>query len=92
LDFQQNVFHIFVTHPTNDSHGYDQFVAKTFHEYLSPVCDIFEVEQTPFTSYEKEIPNQDFKSSFIVDIDFHSPEIVEQQEIYKSKNDLLEHE
>lgn len=79
-------------HAANDSHNSDQFVAQIFHEDLAPVCDIFEVEQTPFTSYEEELPNQHFKSAFLVDMDLHSLEIVEQQEIYKSENDLLEQE
>jgi hypothetical protein len=73
LDFQQNVFHLCVPDAANDSHDCDQFVAQIFHEYLAPVCDIFEVEQTPFTSYEEELPNPHFKSSFIVDMDLHSP-------------------
>jgi hypothetical protein len=92
LDFQQNVFQLCVPDAANDSHDCDRFVAQIFHEYLAPVCDIFEVEQTPFISYEEELPNPHFKSSFIVDMDLHSPEIVEQQEIYKSENDLLEQE
>jgi hypothetical protein len=92
LDFQQIVFHLCVRDATNDSHDCDQFVAQIFHEYLAHVCDIFEVEQTPFTSYEEELPNPHFKSAFIVDMDLNSPKIVEQQEIYKSGNDLLEQE
>jgi len=85
-------FQLCVRDAANDSHDCDQFVAQNFHEYLAHVCDIFEVEKTPFTSYEEELPNQHFKSSFIVDMDLHSLEIVEQQETYKFENDLLEQE
>ena len=57
MDFQQNVFQVCVRDATNDSDHCDQFVSQNFHEYLALVCDIFEVEQTPFTSYEGELPN-----------------------------------
>jgi hypothetical protein len=65
---------------------------KFFMKIYHLVYDLFEVEQTPFTGYEGELPNQHFKSSSIVDVDLHSPEIIEQQEIYKSGNDILEQE
>jgi hypothetical protein len=92
LDSQQKVFHLCVHDATNDSPDYNQFVAQIFHEDLSHVYDIFEVEQTPFTGYEEELPNQHLKSSSIVDVDFHSLEIIEKQEIYKSRNDIMEQE